>query len=118
MATLEQHIQAGRIRPLAVAHVKRHPQLPDVPTSAEAGLPGYEVTSWFGFVAPAGTPADVIRRLNAEVQKALETKDVREALVNQGLEAAGGSPEAFSAFIGKELARWTAAVKASGARAD
>ena len=118
LATLDQHIKAGRIRALAVAHIKRHPQLPEVPTSAEAGLPGYEVTSWFGLVAPAGTPADVIRRLNVEVLKALEMKDVREALANQGLEAVGSSPEAFAVFIGKELAKWTAAVKASGARAD
>jgi tripartite-type tricarboxylate transporter receptor subunit TctC len=118
LATLDQHIKAGRIRALAVAHIKRHPQLPEVPTSAEAGLPGYEVTSWFGLVAPAGTPADVIRRLNLEVLKALEMKDVRETLANQGLEAMGSSPEAFAVFIGKELAKWTAAVKASGARAD
>jgi tripartite-type tricarboxylate transporter receptor subunit TctC len=118
LATLEQYIHAGRIRALAVASPKRHPQLPDVPTTADAGLPGYEVTAWFGLVAPAGTPAEVIRRLNAEVLKALETKDIRETLVNQGLQAAGDTPETFSAFIAKELARWMAAVKASGAKAD
>jgi tripartite-type tricarboxylate transporter receptor subunit TctC len=113
-----QHIQSGKIRALAVADVKRHPQLPDLPTAAEAGLPGYEVVAWMGLVAPRGTPPDVVRRLNTELLKALQTKEVRDGLFNQGLQPAGNSPEEFSAFIVSEGARWSRAVKTSGAKID
>ena len=115
---LQAHIQSGKLRPLAVASVKRHPQLPELPTSAEAGLPGYEVTAWFGLAAPAGTAPDVIKRLNAEVAKALQTREVRDAFSNQGLAPAGNSPEEFAAFIASEGARWSRAVKTSGAKVD
>ena len=115
---LQQHLQAGKLRALAVASARRHPQLPNVPTSAEAGLPGYEVTAWFGLAAPAGTPAEIIRRLNAEVLKALQSRELRDALSNQGLSAAGSSPEEFAAFIASEAARWSRAVKTSGAKVD
>ena len=110
---LQAHIQSGKLRPLAVASAKRHPQLPELPTSAEAGLPGYEVTAWFGLAAPAGTAPDVIKRLNAEVAKALQTREVRDAFSNQGLAPAGNSPEEFTAFIASEGARWSRAVKTS-----
>ena len=86
--------------------------------AAEAGLPGYEVIAWMGLVAPRGTPADVLRRLNAELVKALETKAVRDGLFNQGLQPASSSPEEFSSFIATESARWSRAVKASGAKID
>ena len=115
---VQQHIQSGKLRPLAVASLKRHPQLPEVPTSAEAGLPGYEVTAWFGLAVPAGTPSEIIRRLNAEVLKALQLKEVRDGFFNQGLQAAGSSPEEFAAFIARESARWSRAVKESGAKVD
>jgi tripartite-type tricarboxylate transporter receptor subunit TctC len=113
-----QHIQSGKIRPLAVAAAKRHPQLPELPTAAEAGLPGYEVIAWMGLVAPRGTPPEVVRRLNAELVKALQTKDVRDGLFNQGLQPAGNSPEEFATFITSEATRWSRAVKTSGARID
>ena len=103
---------------LAVASAKRHAQLPDLPTAAEAGMPGYEVTAWFGIVAPAGTPPEVIRRLNMEVLKALQTKETRDALSNQGFDVKGNSPEEFSAFIAGESTKWSRAVKASGAKVD
>jgi len=115
---LGQHIQSGKIRPLAVASTKRHPQLPDLPTAAEAGLPGYEVTGWMGLVAPRGTAADVVKRLNLELVKALQTREVRDGLFNQGLQPASSSPEEFTAFIAAESARWSRAVKASGAKVD
>ncbi len=115
---LGQHIQSGKIRPLAVASAKRHPQLPDLPTVAEAGLPGYEAIAWMGLVAPRGTPAEVIKRLNLELVKALQTKEVRDGLSNQGLQPASSSPEEFTAFIAAESARWSRAVKASGAKID
>ena len=115
---MAEYVQAGRIRPLAVASTKRHPQLPDLPTSAEAGFPGYEVTAWNGLVAPSGTPADVLKRLNAEVVKALQTKEARDGLFNVGLTPASSSPEEFASYIAKESARWSRAVKASGAKVD
>ncbi len=115
---MAQYVQSGRIRPLAVASSKRHPQLPDLPTTAEAGLPGFEVTAWNGLVAPSGTPADVLKRLNAEVVKALQTKDVRDGLFNVGLIPASSSPEEFASYIARESARWSRAVKASGAKVD
>lgn len=111
-------IQTGKIRVLAVAGPKRLPQLQNVPTAAEAGLPDYEVSSWFGLLAPRGTPGDIVRRLNAEVSRALAMKEVQDSLLNRGLEPAGGSPEQFSAFIGSESAKWSRAVKASGAKLD
>jgi tripartite-type tricarboxylate transporter receptor subunit TctC len=115
---LGPHIQNGKIRPLAVASPKRHPQLPDLPTAAEAGLPGYEVIAWMGMVAPRGASGEVIKRLNGELVRALQAKEVRDGLFNQGLQPAGNSPEEFSAFIATESARWSRAVKASGAKVD
>jgi tripartite-type tricarboxylate transporter receptor subunit TctC len=115
---MAEYIQAGKIRPLAVADVKRHPQFPDLPTAAEAGLPGYEVIAWNGLVAPGGTPADVLKRLNAEVVKAVQTKEVRDGLFNQGLQPASSTQEEFGAFIAREFARWSRAVKSSGAKVD
>jgi tripartite-type tricarboxylate transporter receptor subunit TctC len=115
---MAQYIQSGKIRPLAVASPKRHPQLPDLPTTAEAGLPGYEVIAWVGLVAPRGTPADVLKRLNVEVVKALQTKDVRDGLFNQGLQPASSTQEEFAAFIARESVRWSRAVKTSGAKVD
>lgn len=115
---IAQHIQNGKIRPLAVASAKRHPQLPDLPTAAEAGLPGYEVIAWMGLVAPRGTPPEVVKRLNVELVKALQAKEVRDGLFNQGLQSSGNSPEEFAAFIASESARWSRAVKSSGAKVD
>lgn len=111
-------IPTGKVRVLAVAGPKRLPQLQDVPTAAEAGLPDYEVSNWFGLVAPRGTPMEVIGRLNAEVSRALATKQVQDSLSLRGLEPAGGSPEQFSAFIASESTNWSRAVKASGAKLD
>jgi tripartite-type tricarboxylate transporter receptor subunit TctC len=115
---MAQHIQSGKIRPLTVASAKRHPQLPDLPTAAEAGLPGYEVIAWMGLVAPRGTPAEVVRRLHTELVKVLQAKDVRDGLFRQGLQVESNAPEEFAAFIAAESARWSRAVKASGAKVD
>ena len=118
VSLFEPGIRSGRIKAFAVASSKRHPKLPDVPTAAEAGLPGFEVLSWAGLLAPRETPVEIIKRLNAEVQTALQAKEIREALLNQGVEPVGSSPEQYAAFIASESAKWTRAVKASGARAD
>lgn len=118
LAPLQPHIRAGKMRALAVASVRRHPQLPGVPTAAEGGLPGYEASAWTGLVVPRGTPTSVIARLNAETLKALATKEVRDLLAKQGTEPAGNSPEEFAALIDKDIEKWSRAVKASGAKID
>jgi tripartite-type tricarboxylate transporter receptor subunit TctC len=111
-------IHAGKLRPLAVAASNRIPQLPSVPTAAESGLPGYEVSIWMGLLAPSGTPHNVITRLNAEVVKALATKEVQDSLTAQGFEPNGSTPEQFSTLIVSESAKWSRAIKASGVKLD
>jgi tripartite-type tricarboxylate transporter receptor subunit TctC len=112
------HVKGGKLRPLAVTTAKRSPALPDVPTIAESGVPGYEATSWFGLLAPAGTPAPVVAKLNASILKALANPEVKKKLAEQGAEAAGEKPEQFAAFIVAETAKWGKVVKESGATAD
>jgi tripartite-type tricarboxylate transporter receptor subunit TctC len=111
-------IKGGKLRAVAVTSMKRAPALPDVPTINESGLPGFEASSWFGILAPAGTPAPIVARINAEVNKWLQSADAREKLLGQGAEAAGGSPEQFAAYIRSETEKWAKVVKASGAKVD
>jgi tripartite-type tricarboxylate transporter receptor subunit TctC len=111
-------IKAGRLRAIAVTSLKRAPVLPDIPTINESGLPGFEASSWFGLLAPAGTPAPIVARINVEVNKWLQSGDAREKLLGQGAEAAGGSPEQFGNFIRGESEKWAKVVKASGAKVD
>lgn len=111
-------IKSGKLRALAVTSAKRFPALPDLPTMQEAGVPGYEATAWFGIVAPKATPRPIVERLNAEVNKALALPEVKQRLLQQGAEAAPGSPEDFAAFIHNEVAKWAKVVKASGAKVD
>ena len=112
------HIRSGKLRALAITTTSRYPTLPDLPTMVEAGVPGYESSSWFGIMAPTGTPKDVIARLNAESQKIMAVPDVRERFDQQGAIASPGSPEDFDAFIRAEIAKWGKVVKASGAKVD
>jgi tripartite-type tricarboxylate transporter receptor subunit TctC len=93
------HIRSGRIRAIAVTSPRRDRQLPDVPTIAEAGLAGYEIVAWFGLVAPAGTPADIIARLNADTLKTLKDPTVLDRLEKLGFEAVGNSPAEFAAYV-------------------
>jgi tripartite-type tricarboxylate transporter receptor subunit TctC len=111
-------IKGGRLRAIAVTSLKRAPVLPDIPTINESGLPGFEASSWFGVLAPAGTPAAIVARINTEVNKWLQSADAREKLLGQGAEAAGGSPEQFANHIRAESAKWAKVVKASGAKVD
>jgi tripartite-type tricarboxylate transporter receptor subunit TctC len=115
---LMPHFQSGRVRPLAITGAKRSPALPDVPTAAEAGLPKYDANFWSGLVAPAGTPAEVVSRLNGALVKALGTQEVRETLTRQGLEPAGNSPREFAEHIRAESEKWATVVKVSGAKVD
>jgi len=113
------HVKAGKLRALAVTGAKRAAPLPEVPTMAEAGVPGYEATAWFGYLAPAGTPREAIDRLNAEIAKALESPDVRDRLAPGGLsELPGGTPERFGELVKSEIAKWSRVVKESGAKID
>ncbi len=112
------YIKSGKLRALAVTTATRYPELPDVPTMQEAGVPGYEATAWFGMLAPKGTPRSVIVRINAEVNKALAQPDVKEKLAQQGAVASAWTPEQFGEFIHNEIAKWGKVVKASGAKVE
>jgi len=111
-------IRAGKLKALAVTSRERAPALPDVPTIAESGFPGFEASSWFGLLAPAGTPPPVIATINAEVAKWLASPDAKEKLLAQGANAAGGTPEDFARHITAETAKWQKVVKESGAKVD
>lgn len=111
-------IKAGKLRAIAVTTLKRSPALPDVPTIAESGLPGYDASSWFGMHAPAGTPKDIINKIHGVVTKSLHTPEMAERLASQGAQAVGNTPEEFTEFLRVEIAKWAKVVKASGAHVD
>jgi tripartite-type tricarboxylate transporter receptor subunit TctC len=112
------HIKAGKLRALAVTGSKRASSLPDLPTIAEAAIPGYESHVWFGVVAPAGTPPEIVKRLNAELAKAAVTPEFRDRLTGQGYDVLSTSPEQMTASIRSEMEKWGKIVKASGAKVD
>ncbi|MFO1340686.1 MAG: tripartite tricarboxylate transporter substrate binding protein [Burkholderiaceae bacterium] len=113
-----QQIRTGKLRALAVTSAKRVDDLPQTPTVGEAGYAGFDAVVWFGFLAPAGTPKDVIARLNAEFNKALQQPDLRKRLGDEGADPSGGTPEQFAALIKGDIVRWGKTVKESGARID
>jgi tripartite-type tricarboxylate transporter receptor subunit TctC len=112
------HLKSGRLRAVAITTAARYPGLPDLPTIAESGVPGYEASAWFGVVAPAGTPREVVARLNSEINRAISPADMRERFAQQGATAAPGNPEEFGTYIRSEIAKWGKVVQASGARVD
>lgn len=113
-----QMLNAGRVKALGVASAQRMPALPNVPTIAESGLPGYEVATWFGVMVPAGVPKDVLGKLHAEMMKILNQPDVQQRFQDEGGAATPITPEQFSTFIDTEIAKWDKAVRASGAKVD
>ena len=118
LTDIGSQIRSGKVKALAVTVAKRANLLPEVPTLSEAGLPGFEIGSWFGLLAPAGTPAPIIARLNAETVKVLGREDVQSTLGAQGLELAPSSPEQFAAHIKSEIAKFTRIAKAAGIKAE
>ena len=107
-------VKAGRLRPLAALSAKRLAVFPEVPTSREAGLPEFEVSTWYGPLAPAKTPPEIITRLNGELQKMLQRRDVLDRLNNEGVEPLGGTPQQYADHIKNEMARWATVIKAAG----
>jgi tripartite-type tricarboxylate transporter receptor subunit TctC len=118
MPTVIQHVRAGKLKAIGMATPQRSALVPDVPSIAESGLPGYAAGSWYGVVAPAGTPAPVIDKLNAQMVRTLRQADVREKLSAQGVEPVGNTPAEFAELIRSEIAKYARIVKDSGATAD
>ena len=109
---------SGRLRAIGVTSTQRARSAPDVPTPAEAGLPGFEVSSWYGVVGPAGLAPDVIAKINAAVNTALESPTMKERLATRGIEAPPSTPDQFAEFIHRDIGKWARVVKDSGATAD
>jgi tripartite-type tricarboxylate transporter receptor subunit TctC len=110
--------KAGRVKPIGITRARRSDAFPEVPTIAESGVPGYDVTNWYGVMAPAKTPTAVIARLNSELVRILRMSDVQARFRDEGGEVAPGTPEEFSAFINREMQRWAKTIRDAGVRAD
>jgi len=117
-ASIVQHVKAGKLRAIAVTSGRRALAMPELPTVAEAGVPGYEVTSWNGILAPAATPADIVARLNTEFNKIIATPAMKQRMIDNGYEPMGGPPEKFGVKIRAEIAKWAPVVKEAGVRVD
>ncbi len=113
-----QHVRSGKMKALAVSTAKRSPLAPEVPSVDEAGVPGYDLSVWFGVLAPAGTPRDILQRLNTEIVKILQSPEVKDRFLKQGVEVQTSTPEQFDAFVRSEVARWAKVIKDAGIRAD
>ena len=118
MPSIMPHVKAGKLRPIALAAPARSPELPEVPTFAESGLAAFEADAWYGIFAPAGTPPDIIARINAEVNRILAAPDVRERMKTLGADPIGKSPEFFAAFVKDEIAKWGKVVKEAGIKVE
>jgi tripartite-type tricarboxylate transporter receptor subunit TctC len=112
------HIKGGRLRAIAVAGDKRAPGFADVPTAAEAGLPGYQVATWYGIFAPKGTPREIVAGFQAEMRKSLASEELKSAWTSLGTDTPNTYAEAFGGFVSSEVKRWAAVVKSSGAKLD
>jgi tripartite-type tricarboxylate transporter receptor subunit TctC len=109
-----QHVRAGSLRALAVTTETRLPYLPDVPTIAELGFPGYEISSWQGVFAPAGTPKNIVAKINGELVRLVNTPEVRARMSQEGADPVASTPDAFAERVKNEIAKWTRVIKASG----
>jgi len=113
-----QHARAGRLRAIAVTGLKRSTAAPDVPTVDESGIPGFEVTTWYGVSVPAKTPRPIIDKLHSEILRALKSPDVRDTLVNGGADPVGNTPEQYTAFVQNEITKWAKVIKAAGIKGE
>jgi tripartite-type tricarboxylate transporter receptor subunit TctC len=116
LLTATPHVKAGRLRAIAISSAKRSPQAPDLPTISESGVPGYDLTPWYGIFAPAGTPKAIVTRLNREVGQILNASDMKERFRTQGVDLVTSTPEEFASLIRREIPKWREVVKKSGAR--
>lgn len=110
------HIKTGKLRSLGVTSAKRSASMPETPTVDEAGVPGYEVVGWYGLLAPANVPRDIVNRINGEIVKAIRTPEVRDRLVRDGADPVGNSPDEFRAYIEADVAKWAEVIRAAGIR--
>ena len=118
LAGASPFMKAGKLRPLAIASAKRSPTVPELPTMNEAGVPGFQASSWFAVFAPAGTPRPAIDRLNAEIVKVVRAPEPRERMTGLGFDVVGGKPEELGAFLKTETVKWTKVIRNSGAKVD
>ena len=118
LPTVEAHIKSGKLRAIAFTTARRVAGMPDVPTLAESGYAGFDVASWYGIVSPAGTPSDIVRKLNADIVRILEQPDVRQRFAQLGTDPGGGSPESFAATLRADIDRWAAVVRNAGIHLD
>ena len=118
MTAITPHVKSGKVTPIATTRLKRSPAYPNLPTVAELGYPGFDVSTWYGLMAPAGTPVEIVTRLNREVERILTLPDVKEKLNSVGAEDGGGSPEQFGKFVRDEIAKYAKIVKEAGVKLD
>ena len=118
LTSISPHVRSGKVRGIGVSSLKRSPIFPDIPTIAEAGVPGYDTNAWGGIVVPVGTPKAIVMKLNTEINKALQAPALKERYAAIEAEPVGGTPEAFAAFVKKETVKWAEVVKKSGAKLD
>lgn len=118
MVSAQSQIKGGRMRAIGVTGPKRSPAVPDLPTVAESGVPGYDVVAWYGLLAPAGTPRPIVLKINAEVKRIVELPDLRDRLSAEGAEVMASTPEQFAAYLKTEMVKWAKVVQASGARTE
>jgi tripartite-type tricarboxylate transporter receptor subunit TctC len=111
-------MKSKRVRAIAISSVKRSPLAPEISTIAESGFPGFEADTWYGVVVPGRTPADIVKRVSADINQALKSADAQAQLAQEGAQVAGGTPEQFGAFIASELKRWTQIIRAAGIEAN
>src|SRR6185436_18452218 len=112
------HVRTGRLRAIAVSTAKRSPVAPEVPTMIEAGMPNFDLPTWYGVLAPAGTPRDIVTKMAAEISRSVALPDIKDRLSREGAEPTPMSPEQFSQFIQSEVAKYAAIIKEAGVRAD